>query len=94
MQGLKADAPEKTGTMAVEGGPHPPEAAVGAEPCTANGAWTKPEAERLMEAVVERGNVELALKRVQGNAGAAGVDGMTTAELEAHCRTSGPRSSR
>jgi len=82
MQGLKADAPDETGTAAVEGAPHAPEAAAGAEPCTVNGEWTNPE--RLMEAVVEPSNMESALKRVKRNAGAAGVDGMTSVELEAH----------
>lgn len=86
MQGLKADAPDETGTAAVEGGPYPPEAAAGAEPCAATFEWTKPEGERLMEAVVERGNMESALKRVRRNAGAAGVDGMTTAELGDHLK--------
>src|SRR5689334_8006083 len=34
-----------------------------------------------MEAVVERGNLLEALKRVKRNKGSAGVDGMTTEEL-------------
>ena len=36
---------------------------------------------RLMEAVVERGNMTAAYKRVVGNKGAAGTDGMTVDEL-------------
>lgn len=86
MQGSKADAPDETGTKAVEGEPYSPDAAVGAEPCAATGERTKPEGERLMEAVVERSNMESALKRVRRNAGAAGVDGMTTAELGDHLK--------
>jgi len=86
MQGSKADAPDETGAVAAEGGPNPPEAATGAEPCAATGERTKPEGERLMEAVVERSNMESALKRVRSNAGAAGVDGMTTGELADHLK--------
>lgn len=86
MQGRTADAPDETGTVAVEGEPYSPEAAAGAEPCAATGERTNPESERLMEAVVERSNMESALKRVRRNAGAAGVDGMTTAELGDHLK--------
>lgn len=90
MQGRKADAPDKTGTAAVEGGPHSPEAAAGAKPCAATDERTNPEAERLMEAVVERGNLRSAYRRVIGNKGAAGVDGMTTAELGEHLKKHWP----
>jgi RNA-directed DNA polymerase len=38
--------------------------------------------DRLMEAVVERGNMTAAYKRVVGNKGVAGVDGMTVDELK------------
>ena len=37
-----------------------------------------------MEQVVERGNVEAALKRVRQNKGSPGIDGMTVDELPAH----------
>ena len=37
--------------------------------------------DRLMEQVVERGNVKAALKRVRQNQGSPGVDGMTVDEL-------------
>lgn len=39
--------------------------------------------DKLMEEVLERGNMERALKRVQGNKGSPGVDGMTVRS----CRT-------
>lgn len=39
-----------------------------------------------MEAVVERGNMLTALHRVESNKGAAGVDGMTVAELRAYLK--------
>jgi hypothetical protein len=41
----------------------------------------------LMEQVVERRNMLSALKRVERNKGAAGVDGMGTKELRAHLHT-------
>jgi len=40
----------------------------------------------LMERVVERGNVIVALKRVQKNKGSPGIDGMTVVELRTHLR--------
>ena len=42
------------------------------------------ERDHLMEQVVERGNVEAALKRVKQNKGSPGVDGMTVDELPAY----------
>jgi group II intron reverse transcriptase/maturase len=44
-----------------------------------------------MEAVVERGNMVTALKRVKANRGAAGVDGMTVEALPAYLREHWPR---
>src|SRR5437764_893725 len=40
--------------------------------------------DHLMEEVVERGNVKAALKKVKGNKGSPGVDGMTVEELPAY----------
>ncbi len=40
--------------------------------------------DRLMEEVVERGNMQAALKRVRQNKGSPGVDGMTVNELSKH----------
>ena len=37
-----------------------------------------------MEEVVERGNIRKALKKVKGNKGSPGVDGMTVEELPAY----------
>ena len=41
-------------------------------------------AERLMEEICEPGNLKRALKRVKGNKGSPGVDGMTVDELAAY----------
>ena len=60
----------------------------GAESGTAAAGRTKPEALRLMEAVVERSNLLCAYERVVKNEGAPGVDGLTVTEfkpwLQAH----------
>jgi RNA-directed DNA polymerase len=54
----------------------------GTEPPTAERSTERPaKATGLMEVIIERGNMEKALKRVVANAGAPGVDGMTTSEL-------------
>jgi group II intron reverse transcriptase/maturase len=45
---------------------------------------------RLLERVVERGNVLVALKRVQKNKGSPGIDGMTVEELRDHLRETWP----
>ena len=42
------------------------------------------EEPRLMETILERGNMLQALKRVESNKGAPGVDGMTTAQLRGY----------
>jgi len=46
--------------------------------------------ERLMENILERGNLLRALKRVEQNKGAAGVDGMTVEELRPYLRKHWP----
>jgi RNA-directed DNA polymerase len=53
---------------------------------SASGAEHPVGSEQLMERVVERGNLLIALKRVEQNKGAAGVDGMSTVQLRAHLK--------
>ncbi len=45
----------------------------------------------MMEAVVERGNMVAALRRVKGNKGSAGVDGMSVNELVPYLKEQWPR---
>jgi RNA-directed DNA polymerase len=59
------------------------EEGLGASRATARREDSGPETEQLMEAVVERENMWLALKQVERNKGAAGVDKMTVAQLRA-----------
>lgn len=62
------------------------EEGVGASRVTARREDSGPEAEQLMEAVVERENLWSALKQVERNSGAAGVDKMTAQQLRAYLR--------
>ena len=50
-----------------------------------------PETQYLTEQVVQRDNLQEALKRVRANKGGPGVDGMTVGELAAHLRKHWPR---
>jgi RNA-directed DNA polymerase len=50
-----------------------------------------PEAERLMEAIVSRGNMKAAYSRVVGNKGAPGVDNMPVTELKGYLQGHWPR---
>ena len=59
-----------------------PRADSGAESGAAAVRRLKPEALRLMEAVVERSNMLSAFERVVKNQGAPGVDGLTVSELK------------
>jgi RNA-directed DNA polymerase len=63
---------------------------MGASSITAGEEVTGPGTTKLMEAVVERGNVLTALHRVESNKGAAGVDGMTVANLRAYLKEQWP----
>ena len=49
-----------------------------------------PPTETLMEEVLRRENLLAALRRVQANKGAPGIDGMTVDELPDHLRTAWP----
>src|SRR4030095_7599477 len=60
------------------------EEGLGASRITAMRENSGPETEQLMEAVVERENMWLALKQVERNRGAAGVDKMTVEQLRAY----------
>lgn len=64
------------------GGRNLPWAGSGAESRTAAVELPKPEASRLMEAVVERSNLFRAYERVVKNQGSPGVDGLSVAEFK------------
>jgi len=62
------------------------EEGLGASRVTARREPSGPETEQLIEAVVERENMWSALKQVERNSGAAGVDKMTVEQLRAYLR--------
>jgi len=62
------------------------EEGLGASRVTARREHSGPETEQLLEAVVERENMWSALKQVERNSGAAGVDKMTVEQLRAYLR--------
>jgi RNA-directed DNA polymerase len=63
---------------------------MGASNATAAKEVAGPGTTQLMEAVVERSNMIAALHRVESNKGAAGVDGMTVADLRAYLQGQWP----
>jgi RNA-directed DNA polymerase len=67
-------------------GRKPRETGVGASNVAAREGRDCLERERLMEVVVERGNMTAAYKRVVRNKGSAGIDGMTVDELIPYLR--------
>ncbi len=67
------------------------EEGLGASRVTARREDSGPETEQLLEAVVERENMWLALKQVERNRGAAGVDNMTVEQLRACLHEYWPR---
>jgi RNA-directed DNA polymerase len=62
-----------------------------AEASTATSGNERSGASELMELVVERQNLQLALKRVKQNKGSAGIDSMTVGELADYLREHWPR---
>ena len=53
-----------------------------------------PRMTQMMEAVVERSNMTVALRRVESNAGSAGVDGMEVEELRGNLKEHWPKIQR
>jgi group II intron reverse transcriptase/maturase len=73
-----------------EGRGEAPSAGRSAEAASATGENARLGARGLMEAVVERRNLQLALKRVKQNKGSPGIDGMTVESLPDHLRAHWP----
>src|SRR5574342_402258 len=86
-QDKRAEKPESPGGSSER---NPRAKPMGASIATAGEETTGPGTTELMEAVVERSNMFTALYRVESNKGAAGVDGMTVAELRAYLKEQWP----
>lgn len=74
----------------LEGRGEAPRAEQGVEAWPATNGNERPGASGLMEAVVERRNLQRALKRVKQNKGSPGIDGMTVGALADHLRAHWP----
>src|SRR5271157_4786351 len=81
---------ETPGTSPEEEGRNPEGYGDGASNVTARRETSHPESMNLMEAVVERGNMWEAYRRVVGNKGAAGIDKMTVDELKPYLQHAWP----
>jgi len=77
----KAEARE-AGAKGQEAGQYPVGRPCGVVSVTAAAGQTKAEVSRLMEAVIERGNVWSAYQKVVRNGGAPGVDGLTVGSFK------------
>ena len=73
---------EKLEPAAGKNGRNPHDTASGVSSATAATEHPRPADEQLMEAVVEKENMRGAYRRVVANAGSAGIDRMTVAELK------------
>lgn len=62
----------------------------GVSSVTAAAGIAQPDTEHLMEAVVEKGNMQRAYKRVVANKGSAGIDKMTVTQLAPYLREQWP----
>ena len=63
----------------------------GASKSTASRESSEPREEQLMEEVLTKENMTIALKRVEQNQGAAGIDNMTVGELRTYLKQEWPR---
>jgi RNA-directed DNA polymerase len=72
-------------------GRNPQEHGCGVSTVTTTEEPSHQEIGRLMEKVVERKNMQAALRRVTANKGAPGVDAMSVEHLKAYLRTQWPR---
>ena len=72
-------------------GRNPRSSADGVSSVTATAETAQPNTEHLMEAVVEKENMERAYKRVVANKGSAGIDKMTVTQLAPYLREHWPK---
>jgi group II intron reverse transcriptase/maturase len=88
--GVAEDRIEISGATAKGSDRKSPEYACGVTKGSATKEQSCPEAQRLLETILSRENMQAAFKRVVINKGAAGIDGMTVGELGDHLRSNWP----
>ena len=89
---VDTEGPAGTPDATPEGrGRNPRGAGSGVSKATASWEHSRSETTQLMDAAVERKNMGAALRRVERNKGAAGVDKMTVGELRLYLRVHWPR---
>ena len=87
---MKTESGADTATHPEGQGQYPESRPVGVETIPASSSWTKAESAPLMEAVVEKANMERAYRRVMANKGAPGADGMLAGQLADHLKQHWP----
>ena len=83
---MKTESGADTATHPEGQGQYPESRPVGVETNPASSSWTKAESASLMEAMVDKANMERAYRRVVANKGAPGADGMTVHQLADHLK--------
>jgi group II intron reverse transcriptase/maturase len=91
MTGAAEGRVETPGANQERSGRKPQGAGIGAASITGRSDNSIPEAERLMEAIVSRGNMMAAYSKVVANKGAPGVDRMPVTELKSYLQEHWPR---
>src|SRR3989338_2800469 len=82
---------ENTSTCAEGRGRNPRGTVAGASKSTASQEHSSPRENQLMGEVLTKENMIKAMRRVEQNQGAAGIDDMTVDELKAYLKQEGPR---
>ena len=85
MNGEAEGRHEKSAAMPEGTGRNPEGTGCGASSMATMTGYCSQERQDLMESVVERGNMERALKRVMSNKGVPGVDGLRVEDLRGYC---------
>lgn len=78
------DSNEKAGNEGKLEGQNPKGDTFGTSSIATKKEYTDPQEQHIMEVVLEYANIETALKRVIGNRGASGIDGITVGELRTY----------
>ncbi|MGM0982155.1 MAG: group II intron reverse transcriptase/maturase [Pseudomonadota bacterium] len=87
---MKTETGADTVTHPEGQGQYPASRPVGVETVPASSSWTKAEPASLVEAVVDKANMQQAYRKVVANKGAPGADGMRVQQLADHLKQHWP----